>query len=311
MSKPTCLWCESTNTMAEVFHIPAKRYSNPEVRTLGYARCSDCGGFSQVPIPDDAELAQFYDEAYLPYRESLTQGTRILTKTSSLLNRKLKRMISTCYPVATGGESVLDVGAGTARFGRITHDLGYEVTLTDLSDRLRRESESLGLTFVMSDSKDLVERLDKKTYSIVHAAHVLEHVYQPRKFLDDLIRLTAPGGIVHVSFPSNESSLVKLARTRWVSGFEPRHLYLPRTGSIRSWLSSHDFVESVVTARETSPSDATRWLLGRYELMDLRQRKRKVAMLAGLAIACSARLFGTSDRVHVFIKTKASAQQTF
>jgi 2-polyprenyl-3-methyl-5-hydroxy-6-metoxy-1,4-benzoquinol methylase len=228
----------------------------------------------------------------------------ILSKTSGLINPSLRREIADVYNKQTDESTALDVGAGTINYGLTLKSLGFEVTVLERGSHLQEDATTNGLTFISSDAAEMKSRLGEERFSLVHAAHVLEHVEDPKRLLLDLITLAQPGGILHVSFPCVESILVRLKSSRWLSGFEPRHLYLPDSRVVESWLNGLEQVESVRRVGESSPVDVGRWIVGRYNLGELRGLSRKLLMGIGLIGAVGLKLFGVTERAHIFVRLR-------
>lgn len=118
-------------------------------------------------------------------------------------NRTAENSAAYLLPHLTGGERLLDVGAGP---GTITVDLASKVaavTATEIGqDELRlgrataAEHGSTNITFAVADVHELP--FDDNTFDVAHAHQVLQHVADPVRALRELARVTRPGGIVAV-----------------------------------------------------------------------------------------------------------------
>jgi Methyltransferase domain len=60
---------------------------------------------------------------------------------------------------------------------------------------------------------------------VVVVNHVLEHVSDPRSFLADLERITAPEGRVFVLVPYYRGWIPRLMKGRWIGWFPSQHMW--------------------------------------------------------------------------------------
>jgi SAM-dependent methyltransferase len=93
------------------------------------------------------------------------------------------------------GKVLLDVGGGPGYFGRAFHDAGARYVGLELDAptdlpvevaAIRGSGEAIGVRTASVD--------------IAYSSNVLEHVRRPWTMADELVRVTAPGGYVYLSF---------------------------------------------------------------------------------------------------------------
>ena len=82
-------------------------------------------------------------------------------------------------------------------------------------------------------------------FDVIVMNHVLEHVHQPIEFMEDVRRLLAPGGVVHVAVPN--IACWEAALPGWTS-YEPYHLtyFDPQTLN-RTIFASALTIDSITT----------------------------------------------------------------
>lgn len=127
------------------------------------------------------------------------------------------------------GATLLDLGCGTGRSSRLLADRGFRVTGSDLSEKfLDRTLESKGLTLVAADAMALP--FPDQTFDAVASYCFIEHVPDVPKVLDEMIRVTKPGGRILVLSPNLlspflvlKSALARL-RGREIAGVFPRSI---------------------------------------------------------------------------------------
>jgi arabinofuranan 3-O-arabinosyltransferase len=148
--------------------------------------------------------------------------------------------------------TVVDVGGGPGYFGEAFRTAGARVILVEpeAADPL---PERLDLPDELLDERERHERavwpgrllegdtiagdglalpLPDDTFDLVFSSNVLEHVPDPRRFLDEAVRVTRPGGLVYVSFTVWHSPWGGHETSPWhlVSGRYALERYTKRSG---------------------------------------------------------------------------------
>ncbi len=117
------------------------------------------------------------------------------------------------------GRRLLEVGVGSGSFLNAARKQGFEVMGCDLSLPIcTRVSRRFGIGM---HSEPLSKLTGKSRFDVIVMNHVLEHVHQPIAFMEDVRRLLAPGGVVHVAVPN--IACWEAALSGWTS-YEPYHL---------------------------------------------------------------------------------------
>ncbi len=110
----------------------------------------------------------------------------------------LRAQVLPLFPIK--GANVLDVGRGGGLACEGMARLGANVTGIDADANAIRvaqahaATQNLKISYINGAAEDLVER--KKTYDIVLALEVIEHVSDPEAFVSLCSKLVSPGGVV-------------------------------------------------------------------------------------------------------------------
>jgi SAM-dependent methyltransferase len=104
---------------------------------------------------------------------------------------------------AEPGGRVLDVGCGLGTSTRMLREAGFDAVGTDTSARFLPHEEG----FFVADFARRTE-LPDRAFAGAGALNVIEHVADPRAFLDELVRVVQPGGLVVICSPNLTSPLV-------------------------------------------------------------------------------------------------------
>ncbi len=101
------------------------------------------------------------------------------------------------------GKTILDVGCGGGLMCEPLARLGAKVTGIDADAQAiatasaHATRQNLNITYINSAAEDLVRR--GKTFDVVMGLEIVEHVSNPRLFVELLAKLVRPGGIVVMS----------------------------------------------------------------------------------------------------------------
>jgi 2-polyprenyl-6-hydroxyphenyl methylase/3-demethylubiquinone-9 3-methyltransferase len=98
---------------------------------------------------------------------------------------------------------LLDVGCGAGLMSEAAAKLGLQVTGVDASAELieaaheHARQSGVSITYQQGETGALVK--NGKTFDVVLALEVIEHVENPAQFVDDLAKLVTPGGLLILS----------------------------------------------------------------------------------------------------------------
>ena len=117
------------------------------------------------------------------------------------------------------GRTALDVGCGAGMLAEPLARLGAKVTAVDAAPELievaKAHAKGQGLAI---DYRSVgVEELDGQ-FDLVTSMEVIEHVYDPQAFVNDLAARLAPGGLMILSTP-NKTAWSKLLTITLAEGF--------------------------------------------------------------------------------------------
>jgi 2-polyprenyl-3-methyl-5-hydroxy-6-metoxy-1,4-benzoquinol methylase len=184
---------------------------------LNIVRCARCSMLFANPVPAEFASGQYYDtegaEYYLsPAKlESDYSGVRF--------ERELKLFRRHCQSGA-----VLDVGCSSGAF---LYQLkqrfpgSYEILGTDVSGAPLDYAESKGVTAMRGDF--LTHTFAGKKFDAVTFWAVLEHLLEPKRFVEKAASILKPGGFCFVLVPNMKSFAVRTIGKRYRYIY-PQHL---------------------------------------------------------------------------------------
>lgn len=121
-----------------------------------------------------------------------------------------------------GPQKVLEVGCGDGMCGLLLSTYGHVPTLLDMDDW--RDNRVKSLEFVKCS---LTEKLPiaSNTYDFIYSYNTFEHVFEPPKALDELVRICKPGGIIYLDFGPLYASAWGLHAFRALNMPYPQYLF--------------------------------------------------------------------------------------
>jgi ubiquinone/menaquinone biosynthesis C-methylase UbiE len=160
------------------------------------------------------------------------------------------------------GASVLDVGCGSGEFSAELARAGAAVTGIDVAEaalaRARRRHDGLEFRLISSDGP---LPFDDNVFEFVWAGEVIEHVADTARWLSELRRVLAPGGVLLVTTPSHGRVRVAVGGMERFSEPLGDHLHLYTRRSLTGVLAEFGFYE-VFVSTAAGPPLFRRMLLG-------------------------------------------------
>lgn len=158
-------------------------------------RCPDCGfGFAEDGRP--LVYDEHYDEDYfapLMKRDQMDKWSKIYADRLTFLKHNAPK------------PALLEAGAGASTFALNAVSCGFRVNVVDAAPwAVSFLTSHEGITGSVEDLNCC--QLPSQAFGAVHCSHVLEHLSNPRGFLNQCFGSLVPGGFMYLSFPAYEGS---------------------------------------------------------------------------------------------------------
>lgn len=134
---------------------------------------------------------------------------------------------------------LLDVGSGNGRFMRFAQSVGWAATGVEPDQRAVQTARSLGLD-IRHGTLDLFES-EREIYDLITVSHVIEHVHEPGRLLEQCFRLLKPGGELWLETPNIDAEGHRRFGRNWRGLEPPRHLVLFSQMSLTNLLTETGF----------------------------------------------------------------------
>lgn len=196
-----------------------------------YYRCRGCTLEFQSPLPAPTELSRYYDESYTSGLYKAFSAARLMKQlTAAERLREIRRF--------NPRGRLLDVGSGPGVFVAEAQRAGFDARGIELSQVAVNEARLNGLPV----EQETIESYDpEKKFEFLTCFDVIEHVLDPRSFLQSAGRLLVPGGRLIMTTPNTRSLTCRLMRSRWYFYIPEEHLFLFNRRSISAILEQSGF----------------------------------------------------------------------
>jgi len=211
---PACGAQQSTDHLEVKDHFLSKE-------TFRLLKCNVCTLVYTTPRPSADKIGDYYkSEDYVSHsstKKGIVNSIYNLVRNYTL-NKKVK-LIGRLVP----GKQLLDIGAGTGHFLKRARDNGFAVLGLEPDGDARRVAKEQN--DVQLESLGQLHGLSSESFDTVTMWHVLEHVYDLKKDVEQIASLVRKDGVLIIAVPNYTSFDATYYRSFWAAYDVPRHLY--------------------------------------------------------------------------------------
>jgi 2-polyprenyl-3-methyl-5-hydroxy-6-metoxy-1,4-benzoquinol methylase len=170
---------------------------------FAFRRCDDCSTIYMSPRPSEAVMADYYanSENYAYWAKYIFPASEA-TRREKIHKPWLQRVLEYCdaFDVARG--TLLEVGPGFGTFAAVATASGAfsRVVAVEPTPELAQACRERGVEVINKRIEELCGEVGSA--DVVVAFEVIEHLYEPRRFLENIFPLIAPGGLLIASCPN-------------------------------------------------------------------------------------------------------------
>jgi 2-polyprenyl-3-methyl-5-hydroxy-6-metoxy-1,4-benzoquinol methylase len=276
-----------------------------------YARCNQCAAVFHVPMPDAEQIAGFYPDDYEQYQPERPKQLKNIEKGSLkavagyhhldvpagyvFAGQLLGRLKYRNTPPFRSGRQALDIGCGNGKFLVKLRALGWEVQGVEFNAGAVEVCRASGLNVFHGDLQSA--GFTEKSFDMVSARHLIEHLPDPNSFIAEIARILKPGGYLYIRTPSSKALGRKIFGKYWFPNEVPRHLVMFSPENLALLARQHGLTKGRVRL-QTSPKfvlNSLDYRLGRHKETSKKSSLRR--LLARLLYVWPARLTGLGDEI--------------
>lgn len=264
-----CLWCGSADLEAGI-HGARDWFFRAVPGTFDFDRCRQCGSLVLRKRPDADHIGLAYRGYYTHtaaprtapaseggaayrLRRSFANGytaaryagsERVIDRIAAALYRRMGRQrhlpIDINYHFMPPPPArVLDYGCGNGDFLRFASELGHDTMGVDFDEDAVAAAASTGHTLVCTP--DAIGAQGLARFDFINAAHVIEHVPDPRALLFNFYQWLNPGATLYLELPRAECEGLARYGRYWRGLEAPRHFSLPSAAALDAALGEAGF----------------------------------------------------------------------
>lgn len=197
--------------------------------------CGGCGLVFLTPRLTPEALARYY--ASDQFSREVRGSGRPTTEAMQYRDMRARRRWSLLQHRLPKGGICLEIGCGAGNFLRLLGDSGYSAIGIDPSSGYAAYARSQGLDVVVGQFPEDLPPSPAggvPVYDLIFLFHVLEHVPDPMRMLEDVRARLAPNGVFVLEYPDVELA----ARRRFLppTYFERQHLFDFSLATVRAFL---------------------------------------------------------------------------
>jgi len=204
-------------------------------------RCMVCGVHFTNPRVKRNQIGPYYPSDYLPSIKAkrFRKDNNIKRRLVSLLGgvhievmRTLKR---------NNVKTVLEIGPGNGSLLYYLRDHGLKVFGVDTDIKNVQGILDEGIPCYHGDLNEVMDHIELKKVDAVILCHVFEHLYDPRKTLENIYAMLNNKGLMYLSVPNCKSNEAKIFGKYWRGYDLPRHIVHYDEKTIRAVLDEAGF----------------------------------------------------------------------
>lgn len=189
--------------------------------TFSIVSCANCGFHFTNPIPASDKIGDYYkSESYVSH-SSTNKG--LINKLYQRVRKHTLKQKLVLVSRLANGKSILDIGAGTGHFLNVCQQAGWNTLgLEPDADARDFAKKEFGVEL---KSTDELHDLAPNSKDVITMWHVLEHVYELRKDVEQIVKVLKEDGVLIVAVPNWNSFDAKHYQEFWAAYDLPIHLY--------------------------------------------------------------------------------------
>lgn len=173
---------------------------------ISYVECKECETFYVNPRPPVEVLEWFYSGSpnYKYWNDVIFPESELVRRKKIFVPR-VNRLLELCSKYGVEKENLLEVGAGFGTFCEELNSKGAfrRVVAVEPTPHLAETCRQRGLEVI----EQPIEKISIETeglFDVVASFEVIEHLFSPASFIDQMARMLKPGGLLILTCPNGK-----------------------------------------------------------------------------------------------------------
>lgn len=203
--------------------------------SYSFSTCPKCSLIYQNPQPLSKDVEVRYDSDYFNYE---------IENEESFLNLMLLGLKDIGFvPVKVDGISkkILDIGCATGLFLSHMKKMGWKTYGVEICKDACDYGNNVRNVNIFHGTLNEAG-FNEETFDIIHLSHVIEHINNPKEFLQEIYRLLKPGGVIYCTTPNVQGLQARWFKEKWRSAIAD-HLVLFSIKTLKRVLEEIGFLD--------------------------------------------------------------------
>ncbi|MFC1553794.1 class I SAM-dependent methyltransferase [candidate division KSB1 bacterium] len=182
-------------------------------------KCTECSFFFLNPRLTEDRVREIYREE--DYFSGSECGYSDYSSQELALRRTFRKLLSNLEKCGLTGGSLLEIGCGYGYLLDEAKGLFEYRAGTEFSKKALDKAEEITDIVIHGGVDDIGK---EREFDCIIAVQVIEHVYDPKKFVSDLAGHLKPGGVLVLAAPNIGGFWHYVMRKKWASFILPEHV---------------------------------------------------------------------------------------
>ena len=227
----------------------SSHYSSKERAT--YFKCNSCGTIFQDPLPTLQEMMDYANAEYNGglYKEYLEANDLKYATFEYRLNKVMEVLKNRNLPEIS--PRILDVGCSNGRFIEVAVRNGIDAWGLELSENAIAAAAPETKKRIYHGDANKIESLGIEKFNIVTAFDLIEHLFDPIGFLNNLRKVITPDGIIVITTPDASSPFRFIMGNAWpmLQPFQHTVLLSRQASKILFQKANYNYIASTGTEK--------------------------------------------------------------
>ena len=219
----------------------AERTIEFDKHEFSYQTCTSCQTLYMSPRPSPTVMDSYYSnsENYQYWAKHIFPATEA-SRREKLHKPWLKRVLDFCARYGIPRGRLVEVGAGFGTFCSVAQqaEAFVDVVAVEPTPEMAAACRERGVNVVEKRIEDITNEIEGADVAV--AFEVIEHLFEPRRFLEQAAEILRPGGLLVVSCPNGQGFDISVLREASLA-IDPEHVNLFNPQSLSLLIESCDY----------------------------------------------------------------------